>query len=208
MRLVASDFNALLNTVGQDFLWRSARACPCLNPHSGQPKPSCPHCSGKGRIWAAAIAGKSGVLSRSQQKKMAGFGMWDDGDIMLSIPSNSPLYDMGIYDRVQAVNRTEPFSQVLIYGINDTLKFEPVQMDSVIWLDADNNLINGTPPYVVDGVLVWHGTTPPAKTSYTVTGRRLPEYYCYQDLPLDRPHEFGEALPRRVVLRRFELWGM
>jgi hypothetical protein len=97
---------------------------------------------------------------------------------------------------------------VLVYGVNDTLKFTPTQIDSVIWIDGSDAIITGTVPTIVNGALVWSGTIPPVKTSYTITGRRAPEYYCYQDLPLDRPHEFGEPLPRRVVLRRFDLMGL
>jgi len=208
VRLVGAEFDALLNDVGQEFLWRKATACPCLNPHSGQPKSTCTHCGSKGRIWASPIQGKSGVISRSQQKKMAGFGVYDEGDIMLSIPSDSPIYAIGMYDRIQALHRTEPFSVVLLSGINDVIKFTPTQIDSVTWIDANDAVISGTVPAIVNGALVWSGVVPPAKVSYALSGRRALDYYCYQDLPLDRPHQFGEKLPRRVVLRRFDLFGL
>ncbi|WP_103972895.1 hypothetical protein [Methylovulum psychrotolerans] len=53
------------------------------------------------------------------------------------------------------------------------------QVDSVVWLDSTD----------------------------TLTGRRYPEYYCYQDQPVDRPHQFGASLPRRVALKRYGLLG-
>ena len=42
---------------------------------------------------------------------------------------------------------------------------------------------------------------------YSMTGRRLPEYICYHDFPQDRAHHSGARLPRKVVLRKFDLLG-
>ena len=36
----------------------------------------------------------------------------------------------------------------------------------------------------------------------------MPEYYCFQEIPIDRPEHSGAALPRRVALRRFDLFGL
>jgi hypothetical protein len=198
-------FNKLLNNLGQDFIWSKALACPCLTADSKQPRYDCPHCDGKGRLWQNPTAAKSGVVSREQMKKMAGFGLYDSGDILLSIPSDSPLYAVGLYDKVQSVNRTEPFSIAFTPNGNSTIKFTPVSIDSVVWLDSETNaLINGTLPNIINGQLTWI-TPPPVGVVYTLTGRRTVDYYCYEEIPLDRAHHFGKDLPRRVVLRRLEL---
>lgn len=201
-------FNSLLSHLGQQFAWRKAFACPCVSPHSGQPNSHCLQCSGRGRYWSEAVDGMAGVVGREQTKRQAVFGLWDSGDVLLSIPADSPLYAIGYYDRVTALNRTEPFSLNLVHGVNATLRFVPTQIDSVVWLDAEQQRVEGEIPLVtVSGELDWGDNPPPSKVTFALTGRRQPEYFCYQDLPLDRPHHAGATLPRRVQLRRFELWG-
>lgn len=208
MRLSPEKFNALLGEMGQSFIWSKAYACPCINPNSGQPKTNCLVCHGIGRFWDSPITGTAGVVGRDVMKKMSGFGLWDAGDIMLSIPSDSPLYALGMYDKVAALNRTEPFSMNFVAGINDILRFRPQSIDRVTWLDSSQNLIEGTIPEInADGTLLWEGVQPPSKATYSMTGRRYPDYFCYDELPLDRAHFHGDPLPRRVVVRRFELYG-
>lgn len=199
-------FNSFLQQMGQQFLWRKAYACPCLSHHSGQAKINCRQCFGRGRVWAEGEEGSAGVVTHAQTKRQAAFGIWDEGDIALSIPADSVLYNMGQYDRVLCLNRTEPFSITLTYGVNDTLRFIPTVIERVTWLDEAEHLVEGEVPFVgAQGELLWDDVTPPVKASYALTGRRSPEYFCYQDMPLDRPHHAGELLPRRVQLRRFEL---
>ncbi len=202
------EFNALLNEVGQEFWWRKAVACPCVDPYSGQPKQDCIYCSGKAHIWGDPACSKAGIISQSQVKKLVPFGLMDTGDIMVSIPSDSPMYDIGSFDRAQMRNRTEPFTMAIVQGVNSTLRFTPTSIDSVHWIDTvTGDFITGTIPEISGNLLVWSGTTPPEGQQFTLTGRRYPEYYCYQEQPLDRPHQFGEPLPRRVVLKRFDVAG-
>lgn len=208
MRLSPAAFNAHLNHLGQDFTWRKAYACPCVNPHSGAAKPNCPHCDGKGRLWDAAIPGKAGIVGRDQLRKFADFGLWDQGDIMLSIPSDSPLYAMGQFDRVAATNRSEQFSMNFVSGLNDRIRHAIISIERVFWIGAGDILVEGGIPTIgTDGTLAWTDGAPPANTTYSITGRRRPEFFCFNEIPADRPLHFGEPLPRRVVLRRFDLFG-
>lgn len=209
MRLSPVDFNSFLNQMGQIFGWRKAYACPCINQHSGAPKPNCPHCSGKGRLWDVSIEGLSGITGREAMKEFATFGVLDAGDIMLSIPSDSPLYAMGQYDRVLAKNRSEPFSLNFVRGQNDLIRFPVLSIERVFWLDDANVIHEAAPLPTVGatGIIAWGASAPPLGETYSVTGRRTPEFFCYQELPFDRPHHAGEPLPRRVVLRRFDLYG-
>lgn len=198
-------FNSFLQQLGQQFLWRKAYACPCLTSHSGQPKINCPQCFGRGRFWDEGITGVAGVITHAQAKRQAAFGLWDEGDIALSIPADSALYEIGYYDRVSCLDRTEPFSITFTYGVNDTLRFVPTVIERLTWLDEAEQLVEGEVPFVdPQGELLWGEVMPPVKTAYALTGRRIPEYFCYQDMPLDRPHHAGPLLPRRVQLRRFE----
>ena len=207
MRLSSAAFNRFLGQMGQSFAWRRSYACPCINKHSGQANPKCPHCSGKGRLWAGAVVGEAGIVSRSRMREFAAFGIWDQDDIMLSIPSNSPLYAMGQFDRIAALNRSEPFSANLIRGLNDTLRFPVLSVDRAFWLDGEHIRDVALPVVNEDGSLTWADGAPPAGATFSLTGRRTPEYFVYQELPTDRPLHFGEPLPRRVALRRFDLFG-
>lgn len=207
MRLSSAAFNRFLGQMGQSFAWRRSYACPCINKHSGQANPKCPHCSGKGRLWAGAVVGEAGIVSRSRMREFAAFGIWDQDDIMLSIPSNSPLYAMGQFDRIAALNRSEPFSANLIRGLNDTLRFPVLSVDRAFWLDGEHIRDVALPVVNEDGSLTWADGAPPAGVTFSLTGRRTPEYFVYQELPTDRPLHFGEPLPRRVALRRFDLFG-
>lgn len=206
MHLSAAAFNRHLSHMGQTFAWRKSFACPCVNKNSGQPKANCPHCSGKGRLWTSAVNGDAGIVSRSKMREFAGFGIWDQDDIMLSIPSNSPLYEMGQFDRVMALNRSEPFSVNMIRGLNDVIKFPVLSVDRVFWLEGDQIRDVGLPKVNDNGTLSWVNGEPPAGETFSITGRRTPEYFCYTELPTDRPLHFGEKLPRRVALRRFDLY--
>ena len=208
MRLSSAKFNGLLNSIGQTFGWRKAYACPCVNPNSGAASASCPHCGGKGRLWDASIEGRAGIVGRDQMKDFATFGVLDAGDIMLSIPSDSPLYVIGQYDRVSAKDRSEPFSLTMVRGRNDLMRLPAVSLERAFWLDSAKAIQESDVPAVgVGGVLSWGDNPPPAGATYSLTGRRTPEYFVYQELPADRPMHFGEPLPRRVVLRKFDLYG-
>lgn len=208
MRLSSASFNRVLNQMGQSFSWRRSYACPCVNKNSGQAKPNCPNCSGKGRLWGGAVSGDAGIVSRSKMRDFAAFGIWDQDDIMLSIPSDSPLYAMGQFDRVAALNRSEPFSINFVRGMNDTVKFPVISIERSFYLE--NDLIRDTPIPTVNpttGQITWASGAPPVGATFSLTGRRAPEYFCYAELPTDRPLHFGEKLPRRVTLRRFDLFG-
>lgn len=208
MRLNPTAFNRHLNHMGQWFSIRKSFACPCVNPHSGAAKQNCPHCFGKGRSWSGAVDGRAGIVGRDAMKSFAQFGVWDDGDIMLSIPSDSPIYGIGQYDRVRALNRSEPFSMNMVRGQNDLMRTPVLGIDRVYWLNDQQQIVEASVPDVTDyGTFAWGANAPPMGKAYSITGRRQQEYFVYQEIPFDRPHHFGEVLPRRVVLRRFDLYG-
>lgn len=209
MQLSPRRFNRLLNHLGQSFAWRKGFACPCVNRASGQPNPQCSHCDGKGRLWdVEAQTGTAGVISQTKLRNYVQFGPWDQDDMMLSIGSDSPLYPLGRFDRVDAINRTEPFSIAFVRGLNDTIRFPIVSIDRAFYIGANDALTELPVPTVnPDGTLNWNGNAPPANVQFSLTGRRRPQYYCYLEIPTDRPMHHGEPLPRKVVLRRFELFG-
>jgi hypothetical protein len=207
MMFNANEFNSFLNGIGQDVLWRAAHACPCVNPKSGQPKPSCAHCKATGRIWMAPVPARTGVAGREAQKQWVQFGISDTGDVVVSIPSDSPLYQIGPFDRVLFLNRSEPFSLNIIKGVNEKISACVVSVEKVLYLDGDNLVDAPLPVVLPDGTLDWSGVEVPDGVTFSVTGRRRGEYYCMPETPFDRPHHAGATLPRRVVLRRFDLYA-
>lgn len=209
MRLSPRAFNRHLNHMGQSFSWRPGYACPCVSRESGQPNPNCNHCEGKGRLWSTdSSTGTASVISQSRLRRYEVFGPFDQDDMMLSIGSDSPLYRMGQFDRVEALDRTEPFSVALVRGLNDTIRFPVVSTSRAFYIDGQDVVTELPLPTVnPDGSLDWNGTPPPANLSFSLTGRRRPQYYCYLELPTDRPMHHGEPLPRKVILRRFDLFG-
>ena len=208
MRLSPARFNRFLGGLAQNLTWQPSAVCPCVNPHSGAADPSCPHCDGKGRRWGAAQVSKAGIVSREILRKFAPMEILDAGDVMLVVPSDESCYALGEYDRVILTDRTEPFSLNLVRGVNDTLRWQPVSISAVAWIGSSGAMVAGAlPDGWEDGKPTWTAGAPPQGTTYALTGRRNPEYYCWLTLPLDRPHHAGEPLPRRVVLRRFDLFG-
>lgn len=208
MQLNPDDFNRFLGQIGQSFAWKKAFACPCINPATSAPRPDCPHCSGKGFLWAAAVEGVAGVPNQKVQRDFAKLGQWEDGDMLLTIPSNSPLYGMGERDRVVQLNGSDPFSIALRKGHNDKLPWKVIQIERVFWISGAALVEGSIPIQQADGSLLFGSTgAPPAGASYSVSGKKFSEYFCFRDFPSDRGHHFGAALPLRVQLRRFDLFG-
>lgn len=207
MQLSPASFNRFLSGIGQDTSWRKSDACPCVSPLSGAALPSCPHCSGKGRIWQAPVAGRIGVSSMASKRQYAAFGIFEAGDLLLTLPSDSPLYNMGQFDIVKLTGATQPFSIILDHGTRDEFQFTPEHIDRVFWIDGAN-IIESDARDVADMRIVWGAHTQPAAgRKYSVTGRWNPDYFVFQELPTERAHHGGLPLPRRVVVRRFDLYG-
>lgn len=208
MRFSTALFNAHLDDMGQNFLWRKASMCPCINPQSGAAKHNCPLCSGKGRSWSPPVQAKAGMASQRVLRAWAQFGQWESGDTVLSVPENSPLYDAGQFDRVTMLNATDRFNVVLTRGSNDKLHFPVRAIDRVYWIGASDTVVEGGIPLINSaGNFDWPDNAPPTGTQYSVSGERFAEYFMWDDMPGDRNHHYGERLPRKLVLRKFDLFG-
>lgn len=207
MQLDPSAFNRFLADVGQSFAWRKSFACPCVSPATNSPLPTCPHCHGKGFLWKAAVTGTAGVPSQRVQREFAKFGQWESGDMLLTIPSDSPLYEMGERDRVMMLNGDDPFSINLRKGYNDKLPWTMKKIDRVFWIVGSTLVEGGIPTQSTDGALTFAAGAPPTGSAYSVTGTKYSEYFVFQDFPTDRPEHFGKKLPKKAQLRRFDLFG-
>ncbi len=210
MQLDPRAFNAFFGRIGQDVLWRRADRCPCVDPHSGASRPSCPLCNAQGTIWAPPEPATTAVTGMSTKREFAAFGTWESGDEILSIPSDSPLYACGERDRVLMIDSTEPFQAVLIRGETDRLLFTSlgIEIDRAFWIAPGGaEIIEGPIPTVDDsGTIVWQvDAGPPEGGQFSLRGRRHQEYYMVADLPKERAHFHGLPLPRLCQFRKFDL---
>lgn len=212
LRLSPGRFNRLIANLGQPVDWRRAHACPCRDPHSGAARQGCPQCHGKGVFWEAPVAAWTGLTSMRVAREWASFGLWESGDVALTIPSDSALYGCGEFDRITMMTGTEPFSLPIDRTGEERLPFEVVEMVRCFWIDQDSGALMeaSLPNLDADGHVFWpeHAArVPPIGSQYTLTGRRRLEYFIFKDLPQDRSHHGGADLPRRVAARRFDLFG-
>jgi hypothetical protein len=109
------------------------------------------------------------------------------------------------------LNATDKFSKPLVRGGNpERLLFVPERIDRVFWKDPiDQHLVEGSLPTIDDsGVPSWSGAgAPPAGVTYSLTGWKYSEYFVFGDFPANRNMHQGMRLPKRVVLRRWDLYG-
>jgi hypothetical protein len=209
MQLNPTAFNELLDNLGEPFEWRKSFSCACINPTSGAALHNCPVCDGKGRIWNPAVSVKAAIASSNTQLQWAKFGQWMQGDLVLSIPENSPLYDVAQFDRVVALTSTDEFSVPLVRGGQpERVHGKVVSLSRLFWLDGSTIVEGNLPTIQENGVPVWaSGSEPPAGKTYSLTGIRYNEYYCFGQFSSDRMKHAGLRLPRKMVMRRFDLFG-
>lgn len=211
VRLSPQAFNAHLAVMGQQFKWTRAYACPCINPTSGAANAQCQVCFGRGRYWPGPpVDAIAGVASMKVQQAWAQFGLYQQGDTVLSIPENSALYNAGQFDRILAINTETQFSVNLLAGTNDRLRMPVLSINRVFWLNPElTATIDGVLPTIdALGNLTWPtGGGPPLGTTYSVSGKSRDEFFVFMDDPSNRMEHMGARLPKRLVARRFDLFG-
>lgn len=213
MRFNAAAFDRFLGDIGQSVLWRQSFSCACVDRRSGNPDPKHALCQGKGRLWNPPIETVTGIASQKVEAEWAQSGLWESGDMVLSIPQSSQLWDAGQFDRVTMLNSTDVFSQPLVRGdVTERLLFQPVSIMRCFWLSPEdrNVIVEGRPPVVdVNGNLSWTGGLgePPPGIIYSLTGTKNSEYYIFGAFPSDRNQHQGMRLPKKVVARKWDLFA-
>jgi hypothetical protein len=212
MRLSPAHFNSQLQEMGQKMLWRRAQLCPCRDPHSGGANPECPICAGRGVAWGQNIPAHAGVVGAKAMRAFGDFARWEDGDVVISIPSNSPLWGAGENDRVIFTDGHEPFQIQMTRNQGVSVPFAAERIDRCFWLGPNGSaVIECSLPRVDPSTraLNWadQSTAPDPGAQFTLSGRKRPEYFLYKDIPVSRGHFMGLALPKRAVLKKFDLFG-
>ncbi len=210
MRLNPSEFNRWLREVGQRVTWREASTCPCRNEFSGAADQNCPLCRGKGWLWAAPIEGVVGVPRKDVNRFVKDFGTYEAGDMAIAVGSDSPLYPMGRFDRVVLLNSTDRFERFLVRGENDFVDAPVEKITRCYWRNpAGTALIEGGVPdwNPVTKALTWTSGEPPVGQQYAVIGTKFDEYFVFEAMPSDRNEHQGAQLPKRVPMRKWDLFG-
>jgi hypothetical protein len=196
--------------MGQQFLFWRSYSCACHSASSGAPDARCKICSGKGHYWLEPVEAGAAAASQRTQMEWAKSGLYESGDLVLSVPQNSVIWDAGQFDRVTARNATDRFSAPLIRAApNERLSFRVESIERVFWKDSTGTALieGGIPTVDVSGSLSWSDGAPPDGTTYSITGTKLIDYFIYQELPRNRNLHNGVRLPKAVVLRKFDLLG-
>lgn len=211
MRLNPAAFDRHLAHMGQKLRWRRSYACACVNPDSGAPDPKHTLCHGKGRLWDPYIETVAGVVSQDAKAEWVQMGMWESGDMILSVQQSSAMWSAGQFDRVMMMDSTDVFTQPMKRGApNERLLFTATSFIRVFWLDpTTRQAIEGSLPVVdVNGYLSWpSGGGPPMGTTYSLTGQKFDEYFIFGPFPSDRNQHQGARLPRKMHLRKWDLFG-
>ena len=213
MRLQPAAFNRLIGHLGQACLWSRAELCPCRDTYSGAAEPNCPACSGRGVFWRGAVRATTGLTSMRVAREWQHFGMWESGDVVLSVPSDSPLYDAGENDRVALVNSTEPYTSTFVRGAEDERwPAYLTEVEAVTVRQGEGVASRAVPVLPADRSApfrpAWPEAGGPAEgEQYAIRGRRHPVFFVFKSLPQDRAHHSGATLPRKIAARRFDLFG-
>ncbi len=214
MQLSPPAFNRFLNRIGQNISWESANLCPCRDPRSESAQPDCPKCKGKGVFWGDPQNAVIGLAGQRTQRHWAQMGGYEQGDVVITIPSDTAAYPMSALDRITFVESDIGFALTLRRSINDIpfpVRFATIE--KIFWFDTDGEsmILGDNPSIDENNALVWQdsaSTVPNAGVQYSIQGRAKPIYFVAPfDLPQDREHHHGAPLPRRVVLRKWDLYG-
>ena len=212
MILSPQRFNRQLAEMGQAMLWQRAHVCPCTESHSGSARPDCPVCDGRGFFWSAPVLSRAGVVGARARRQFDAFGRWEDGDVMISIPGNTPLWGAGENDRVVFADGHQPFQQHLVNDGTARLRFSVVRIDRCFWLGPQGeSVVECSVPRLdrATGALSWSdpATAPDPGAQFVISGTKRPEYFLWRELPISRAHFNGLDLPKRAVLKKFDLFG-
>lgn len=208
-----NDLNQNLNDKSQQATWETASPCPCKAKRTGGADAQCPVCFGVGVIWNNATICRIALQGMKSVKEFAMLGMWEKGDIMVSLPSDSAAYECGENDRFTLDDSRLRISQVLTRSATvDLLKYTSIMSIEQIWAIASGARVDftrGIDYALVGNVITWLAPAAvplPVGTQYSVVYVAHPQYYVYRDLVTDRPHG-SQDLPRKVHLRLMELFS-
>lgn len=218
------DLAEFVSDMGQAVEWRKASTCPCIDRTTGGANPTDPVCGGKGYVWKAGENYTMLLVGYDASRMREQYGDMEHGDAVLTIPpfyfnkAKSPwqkitckAYDeLGEFDSIIAAEGTERYDHVAVKGGNEVLPSQrPVALQSVydVATGAVRSWKVGSEVSLVGRTVTWAPTMgPAADVQYTVTFTARPEFIVVRSLTMLRQHQGGRALPRKVHLRKANLF--
>lgn len=205
-------FNRQLAEMGQAMLWQRAHLCPCREAHSGSARPDCPVCAGRGTFWTEPVPSRAGVVGARARRQFDAFGQWQDGDVLISIPADTPLWGAGENDRVVFADGHQTFQAHMTNDGSARLREPVIRLDRCYWLGPNGlGVVECSLPRLdrTTGALDWADltTAPDPGGQFVVIGAKRPEFFFWREVPISRSHFNGLPLPKRAVLKKFDLFG-
>jgi hypothetical protein len=157
-----------------------------------------------------------GVSRVVLNQQFAQFGEWEQGDMIATVPARDvcgtvqEIYGIGDMDRVTLLDSVIRRNFVGTRGQQDVLLGRVVRivMDA-FYLDSGSPvpLAEGIDFRVTGNVVEWLRGTTPDGTAYSLRYIACPECFVWKTLEQPRAHDLGLALPKKVILRSFDLFG-
>ena len=189
-------FARFISDKGYDVTWEKAVNCPNMPADTLAPRDhsvACPFCDGRGFIYFDAQDTKVLFQGIRLDQAFHAYGRWDVGQAMATA---LPEAEISYNDRLTLNNGVCRFSQKVRRQpgqTTDKLKYAPLTLDYVAWIDRTNSLkvfTVGTDCAVsADGSSVqWYGSLPDDGDYYVVAYRFRPRYVV-----LDLTHQHRDS---------------
>ena len=157
-----------------------------------------------------------GVTSVLVAKQFAQFGEWDKGDMIATIPARDvhgallDVYQIGEFDRMTLADSVVRRSFLGVRGERDRFPERTIRaVTDAFGLQGGVQvpLEDGIDFRVTGNTVEWLSDTLAAGDGYSLRYVVSPEYFVWTTLEQPRAHDLGKALPKKVVLRLFDLFG-
>lgn len=191
-------FDALLSDKGYLVTWEKAAYCP--NRPRGGVAPAthdinCRICDGTGFVYFGGCDTEMLIQAVTLHQNYWAQGRWDLGMVRITA---RPGIALSYGDRVSLRNGAIRFSELVVRGTgaSDKLKYEPLDIDYVAWVNRSGSLVTfgvGSDLDVQNGSAVWIGSGPDSGAYYTITYTCRPRYVVQDLLHQHRESSVGTA---------------
>lgn len=130
------NFTSFINKVGLLTQWEQSFVCPCVNPMTNQPDPSCPICHGTGRGYLPAVTNvKIAIQSNDKGFTRTPFGTFDQGSSTGTVQIG---YKVSTWDRITVPDAT--VRQQYMFNVSEsrlsTGKYIPYDVKEMLYVAA------------------------------------------------------------------------
>lgn len=206
---------------GLSALWERSWYCPCRNPETLQPDPTCPICSGKGVAYDPAV--KTDIAVQSQEKGIVSMdlGLYDSGTAIgttylneaISYRDRITLPDVKIYQSMifDVTKKRVTNGMYLYYDVHTlnmvrgTIKGQhgvDLIEGTDFTMDYDRNIFYPKEHLIGTNVSLNIETI----LRYIVIDLLKESRYQYTEKDLGKDNRIFEELPRKLLLKREDIF--